>query len=84
MQMSAVLIVLMRLKGLQSRCKLGRTRRTQFAMRLISPQRLMIMLGVATAMVVIMVVVMVMIVMMVIGLRIAMAGMRGITQYRYR
>jgi hypothetical protein len=53
-------------------------------MRLMSSQRLMIMLGVATIMVVIVVVVMVMIVMMVIGLRIAMAGMRGITQYRYR
>ena len=72
--MSAVLIVLMRVLRLQSRCKLGRARLTMCRMCAVSVIMVMIVMTVMMVMIV-------MIVMSMIGLRLALGRMRGIAFY---
>ena len=72
--MSAVLIVLMRVLRLQSRCKLGRARLTMCRMCAVSVIMVMIVMTVMMVMIV-------MIVMSMIGLRLALGRMRGIVLY---
>ena len=75
--MSAVLIVLMRVLRLQSRCKLGRARLTMCRMCAVS----VIMVMIVMTVMMVMIVMIVMIVMSMIGLRLALGRMRGIVLY---
>ena len=73
MQMSAVLIVLMRVMGLQSGCKLGRARLAMCRVCAVS----VIMMAVMTVMVVV-------IVMILLSQMMTLTGKRGIAFYRCR